>query len=355
MKFELTNPKAWQAVSERNIPMGDKIKVYEKLGGAYRLGEDGGEQVFNDIKELLKHKLNEEDGVDHEVGMATNQLDDIIKNATELKSKVGTDETNLAGWIQDHISQAQNYINQANTGFHKLDGINESVNEANKSGDKLTHKHNPNIEIELIEPTNKGWKVYQIEKGKKKIAYFDKQDISGDRALFESVNEAKYPTDLKIGSVILGQGFTRLKGIEGGRYYKIVDMDNTTATLVPSDKNGNTKGSTKVRHKLDSIEGGIKTAKRGDENGVVVIKESVNEIAVSDNEMDKIKFAVQRAGSFMRIGAELKNVGIKYSFSTEPLPIYMIKVGGKYFALVNKKFADKPDFVIGDTAGGMMD
>jgi hypothetical protein len=171
----------------------------------------------------------------------------------------------------------------------------------------------------------------------------------------ESVNEAKYPTDLKIGSVILGQGFTRLKGIEGGRYYKIVDMDNTTATLVPSDKNGNTKGSTKVRHKLDSIEGGIKTAKRGDENGVVVIKESVNEIAVSDNEMDKIKFAVQRAGSFMRIGAELKNVGIKYSFSTEPLPIYMIKVGGKYFALVNKKFADKPDFVIGDTAGGMMD
>jgi hypothetical protein len=68
--------------------------------------------------------------------------------------------------------------------------FDESVNEANKSGDKLTHKHNPNIEIELIEPTNKGWKVYQIEKGKKKIAYFDKQDISGARALFESVNEA---------------------------------------------------------------------------------------------------------------------------------------------------------------------
>ena len=93
--------------------------------------------------------------------------------------------------------------------------------------------------------------------------------------LNESVNEAKYPTDLKIGSVILGQGFTMLKGIEGGRYYKIVDMDDFSATLVPSDKNGNVKGSNKVRHKLDSIEGGIKTAKRGDENGIVVIKESV--------------------------------------------------------------------------------
>ena len=34
-------------------------------------------------------------------------------------------------------------------------------------------------------------------------------------SLRESINEAKYPTDLKVGSVILGQGFTRLKGVEG--------------------------------------------------------------------------------------------------------------------------------------------
>jgi hypothetical protein len=97
----------------------------------------------------------------------------------------------------------------------------------------------------------------------------------------ETVKEAKYPTDLKIGSVILGQGFTMLKGIEGGNYYKVVDMDDTSATLVPSDKNGNVKGSKKVRHKLSSIDGGIKTAKRGDENGIVVIKEAVNEVTVT--------------------------------------------------------------------------
>jgi hypothetical protein len=69
----------------------------------------------------------------------------------------------------------------------------------------------------------------------------------------------------------LGQGFTSLKGIEGGKYYKVVEMDDTTATLVPSDINGKMTGSKKVRHKLSSIEGGIKTAKRGDENGIVVI------------------------------------------------------------------------------------
>lgn len=93
----------------------------------------------------------------------------------------------------------------------------------------------------------------------------------------ESVNEVKYPTDLKVGSVIMGQGFTMLKGIKGGKYYKVVAIDDISATLVPSDKNGNQKGSSKVRHKLDSIEGGIRAAKRSDENGIVVIKESVNE------------------------------------------------------------------------------
>jgi hypothetical protein len=121
MKFEVTNPKAWKAVNEKNIPMSHKIKVYEKLGGAYRLGESGGEQVFNKMTELLKHKISEgPESQDHEVSMAGGQLDDIIKNATELKGKVGEQEMNLPGWIQDHISQAMQFINQANTGFHKL-------------------------------------------------------------------------------------------------------------------------------------------------------------------------------------------------------------------------------------------
>jgi hypothetical protein len=124
MKLELTNPKAWKKLSEKRISMYEKIKLYEKIGGAYRLGRNEGEQVYNKLTELLKgiksRSVNEMEEMDHEVGMAMGQLDDIIKNATELKAKVGVDEQNLPGWIQDHISQSQNFINQANTGYHEL-------------------------------------------------------------------------------------------------------------------------------------------------------------------------------------------------------------------------------------------
>ena len=121
MKFEITHPKIWKAVNEKKIPMKHKIQIYEKLGGAYRFGQDGGEQVYNKMTELLKSKLNEgPETQDHEVSMAGGQLDDIIRNATELKGKVGQEEINLPGWIQDHISQAMQFINQANTGYHKL-------------------------------------------------------------------------------------------------------------------------------------------------------------------------------------------------------------------------------------------
>jgi len=123
MKFEVTHPKIWTKLAEKNIPMKHKVQIYEKLGGAYRLGKDGGEQVFNKMTELLKHKIQEgPESADHEVSMAGGQLDDIIRNATELKAKVGEKEMNLPGWIQDHISQAMQFINQANTGFHKLEG-----------------------------------------------------------------------------------------------------------------------------------------------------------------------------------------------------------------------------------------
>ena len=77
-------------------------------------------QQLNEIKRMQQLAGLIIETKDHEVSMAGGQLDDIIRNATELKGKVGQQEMDLPGWIQDHISQAQNFINQANTSFHKL-------------------------------------------------------------------------------------------------------------------------------------------------------------------------------------------------------------------------------------------
>jgi hypothetical protein len=72
--------------------------------------------------------IKEAEGEDHEVSMGQNQLDTIIKMATELKAKMGENEKEIPAWIQDHISKAENYISQAAGNYHEY-GTNESVNE----------------------------------------------------------------------------------------------------------------------------------------------------------------------------------------------------------------------------------
>jgi len=83
---------------------------------------------------------------DHEVSMAQNSLDTIIKMTTELKAKMGENEKEIPAWIQDHIAKAENLISQASSNYHEystneagingasrypsLDGVaNESINE----------------------------------------------------------------------------------------------------------------------------------------------------------------------------------------------------------------------------------
>ena len=80
--------------------------------------------------------VNEAEGEDHEVSMANNSIDTIIKMATELKAKMGEDEKQIPAWIQDHIAKAENYISQASGNYHEYGDSNESVNEAPK---KLKH------------------------------------------------------------------------------------------------------------------------------------------------------------------------------------------------------------------------
>lgn len=75
------------------------------------------------LKKIIRNEISRalvKENEDHEVKMAQQQLLVIARSAVELSQKIGTMEKNLPGWIQDHISQAENYINQANTGYHEL-------------------------------------------------------------------------------------------------------------------------------------------------------------------------------------------------------------------------------------------
>jgi len=74
-----------------------------------------------DLPDEVQAKIVAKEGEDHEVSMAQNSLKAIISSASQLMSKLGDDERNIPGWIQDHITNAENYIEQANQGFHEVE------------------------------------------------------------------------------------------------------------------------------------------------------------------------------------------------------------------------------------------
>jgi hypothetical protein len=104
-----------------NIKKLNNIEDVVKYYGGYR-----GWAVDKDLKyefakliKTLKAK-NLKEGEDHEVKMAVSSLEAIAKAIIELRQKLGNQERNIPGWIQDHVAKAENYIEQAAQGFHEL-------------------------------------------------------------------------------------------------------------------------------------------------------------------------------------------------------------------------------------------
>ena len=77
----------------------------------------------------------------------------------------------------------------------------------------------------------------------------------------------------------------------------------------------------------------------------------------ADGDLDKLKEAVKAAGTWVNVGRELKKLGIKYtaSFGDPPIPPHIVAtMSGKRYGIIHKKYADDPDFVIGEIAVGKM-
>jgi len=82
-----------------------------------------------DFAALRAKKGMKEDHEDHEVSMAQNSLKSIISSASQLMNLLGQDEKDIPAWIQDHITNAENYINQASKNYHEYTHGEEDIDE----------------------------------------------------------------------------------------------------------------------------------------------------------------------------------------------------------------------------------
>jgi hypothetical protein len=100
-----------------------------------------------DLPDALQAKIVAKEGEDHEVSMAQNSLKAIISSSSELMNKLGDNERNIPGWIQDHITNAENYIEQANQGFHELEMSNDNIETNINEADMFASNANINPEL----------------------------------------------------------------------------------------------------------------------------------------------------------------------------------------------------------------
>jgi hypothetical protein len=131
MKFEVTHPKIWKKLAEKKMSMKNKIQIYEKLGGAYRLGESGGEQVFNKMTELLRNRMNEgddnsspEETLAGLKDMAMGQLERIADYANMIETRMKEGQE-LDSWMYSQITLAVDQLNSVHDAMDGDDGKRE--------------------------------------------------------------------------------------------------------------------------------------------------------------------------------------------------------------------------------------
>lgn len=103
-------------LSKKQMDIADEAEPKDKITGA-------------DFKALRAKKGVKKEGEDHEVSMANNSIESIIKAAMELKAKMGDQEKDIPAWIQDHITNAANYISQAADNYHEYNGDEHDMDE----------------------------------------------------------------------------------------------------------------------------------------------------------------------------------------------------------------------------------
>ncbi len=145
---------------------GDKIKnvKFFKNGEWYqdtKTGRKVGGKVPEGAKVVNEENQEIKEGQDHEVSMAQNSLKSIISSASQLMNLLGQDEKDVPAWIQDHITNAENFINQASKNYHEYNGGEHDMDELPDGTEELPAGDAEDTEMSLQS-------LMEIGKGKKK-------------------------------------------------------------------------------------------------------------------------------------------------------------------------------------------
>ncbi len=235
----------------------------------------------------------------------------------ELVKEVMTEESEYQAFFQKALEKAGKGINDMNDDekkafFNKIDTAWNGRGEKNEELTGNQHKLDVDKDGDI-----EGDDLADLRAGK------TNEDISGE------LPKATIPSTVK---QRLGMAIDKIKDAKLSNVQKLQLVAQVVDAL-GVDKTQLGTIATKIRSKMESVTEGVSSA-----------------------DMDKIKGAVEAAKSFMSVGAELKKLGMKYTFATEPLPIYIIQpTPNNKVAIVNKKYVSKPDFVVGDIAVGVME
>jgi hypothetical protein len=172
---------SWYEKHPNQKMQADRLPAVEK-NIEYLMSKTVGNNAwdFKTFEKAVKAKYplvfqeSQEINEDYEVAMAQDSLDSIIRAAMMLKAEMGDREVNLPAWIQDHITNSENYINQAAKGYHESDAQianhageeDESMYEARfKKGEDVGGKG-----FEFKDIAKKAAKQYGSEEAGKRVA-----------------------------------------------------------------------------------------------------------------------------------------------------------------------------------------
>lgn len=138
---------------------------------------------------------NEGDSEDHEVSMAQNSLDSILRSAMELKAKIGDQEINIPAWIQDHISNSENYIDQASQGYHEYSNGGHEHEEMNEEESERSQKATKALDASLLKFLKNVYKDTPLDKIPEKyrniINQNESQELDEDKMDKEELKQAQ--------------------------------------------------------------------------------------------------------------------------------------------------------------------